>query len=319
MKRPVALTSVIVMILTVCLWTFDAWARAGGGRSTGSRGSRSSSSPADPAVSPSSSARQTAPPSSAQSAVPQRSWMGGLMGGIMGFAIGGAIGSLLFGGLGGGLSGGVGLLEILLIGGLVYFVFAYMRRRQQPALATPSGYAPPQGMEAPSWPSESRPMPMATLEATGTESDLTRGLRHIRQVDHAFDPERFAETASDVFFKVQTVWTARDLSTIRNLLTPEMYETLQQECEGLRKEGRINRIENMVIRSVRVTEAWQEGGQDFVTVHILANLLDYTVDESSHEVLLGSRAEPIRFAEYWTFVRPVGPNAWQLSAIQQGA
>ena len=319
MKRPFALTSVIVMILTVCLWTFDAWARAGGGRSAGSRGSRSSSSPADPAVSPSSSARQTAPPSAAQSAVPQRSWMGGLMGGIMGFAIGGAIGSLLFGGMGGGLFGGIGLMEILLIGGLAYFAFVYMRRRQQPALATPSGYAPPQGMQVPSWQSESRSMPMATMEATGTESDLASGLRHIRQVDHTFDPKSFADTASDVFFKVQIAWTARDLSTIRHLLTPEMYGTLQQESEDLRKDRRINRIENIMIRSVQVTEAWQEGGQDFVTVQILANLLDYTVDESTQDVLLGSRTEPIQFAEYWTFVRPVGPNAWQLSAIQQGA
>jgi len=77
--------------------------------------------------------------------MPQRSgWMGGLMGGIMGFALGGLLGSLLFGGLGGGLFGGIGLLEILLIGGLLYFVFSYMRRRQQPAPASAYGYAPPQ-------------------------------------------------------------------------------------------------------------------------------------------------------------------------------
>jgi len=35
-------------------------------------------------------------------------------------------------------------------------------------------------------------------------------------------------------------------------------------------------------------------------------------------VVEGSRAEPVKFEEYWTFVRPVGPNAWRLSAIQQG-
>jgi len=26
----------------------------------------------------------------------------------------------------------------------------------------------------------------------------------------------------------------------------------------------------------------------------------------------------VKFEEFWTFVRPVGPNAWRLSAIQQG-
>ena len=78
--------------------------------------------------------------------MPQRSgWMRGLMGGLAGFALGGLLGSMLFGGFG----GGIGLLEILLIGGLIYFAFAYMRRRQQPTPANPYGYGPPQGVETP--------------------------------------------------------------------------------------------------------------------------------------------------------------------------
>src|SRR5919108_671928 len=34
-------------------------------------------------------------------------------------------------------------------------------------------------------------------------------------------------------------------------------------------------------------------------------------------VLSGSNSDPIQFEEYWTFSRPVGPNAWKLSAVQQ--
>ena len=55
-----------------------------------------------------------------------------------------------------------------------------------------------------------------------------------------------------------------------------------------------------------------------MTVRFLASLLDYTTDESGATVLEGSRTEPVKFEEYWTFVRPVGPNAFRLSAIQQG-
>ena len=54
-----------------------------------------------------------------------------------------------------------------------------------------------------------------------------------------------------------------------------------------------------------------------MTVHFLASLLDYTVEETSKQVLAGSRTEPVKFEEYWTFVRSVGPNPWKLSAIQQ--
>jgi predicted lipid-binding transport protein (Tim44 family) len=152
---------------------------------------------------------------------------------------------------------------------------------------------------------------------TTTVSDLERGLGHIRQMDSAFDPRRFTETATDVFFNIQAAWTARDMEVVREMLTPEMHETLQKEGERLRLERRINRLENIAVRTAEVTEAWQESGQDFITVHFLASLLDYTIEETSNQVIAGSRTEPVKFEEYWTFVRPVGSHAWKLSAIQQ--
>jgi predicted lipid-binding transport protein (Tim44 family) len=255
--------------------------------------------------------------------------MGGLMGGIGGFVLGGLLGSMLFGGMGGmggmggGLFGGIGLLEILLIAGLLYFGYSYLRRRQQAAPANSYGYTPPQGTDTSSWRSESTGGSTATMDAryegTDAASDLERGINHIRQMDSAFDPGRVADTASDIFFKVQAAWMSRDMSSGRDLLTPEMYETLQKESERLRAEHRIDRIENIAIRSADVTEAWQENGQDFVTVRFLASVLDYTVDDVTNEVVKGSRTTPVKFEEYWTFTRPVGPNTWRLSAIQQAA
>ena len=37
----------------------------------------------------------------------------------------------------------------------------------------------------------------------------------------------------------------------------------------------------------------------------------------SGEVIAGSKTEPVKFEEYWTFTRPVGNNPWRLSAINQ--
>ena len=242
------------------------------------------------------------------------------MGGIGGFLLGGLIGSLLFGGMGRGLFGGIGLLEILLIGGLIYFALSYMRRRQQSAPAASYGYTPPYRQETTAWPAGSSASSTATMDAPGAVTDLERGLEHIRQMDGAFDPGRFAsDTASYIFFTVQGAWMARSMATARDRLTPEMYEQLQKECERLRAEHRIDRLENIAVRSAETTEAWQESGQDFVTVRFLASLLDYTVDERTSQVVAGSRTDPVKFEEYWTFVRPVGTNAWRLSAIQQAA
>jgi predicted lipid-binding transport protein (Tim44 family) len=76
-------------------------------------------------------------------------------------------------------------------------------------------------------------------------------------------------------------------------------------------------MENIALRESEITEAWTENGQDFITVRLHANLLDYTVDQKSGNVVSGNNSEPIEFQEYWTFTRPVGPNSWKLTAVHQ--
>ncbi|HEY7204243.1 MAG TPA: Tim44 domain-containing protein [Methylomirabilota bacterium] len=321
MKRTVAMAVLLVLSLSPLLLASEAWARAGGGSSSGSRGSRSYSSPAKPPSNPVSPSQPAAPPVY-QSPTPQpRPGWGGLMGGMLGgLLLGGLVGSLFFGGGG----GGIGLLEILILAGLAWLAISYMRRRQagEPAgYAMASGYggggyrggSSGSGYDArPSGPAEA-----AVMEPPAGPSDLARGIGHIRQMDAGFDPRVFAETASDIFFKVQGAWTARDMASASPVLTPEMQTLLQGDCDRLRAERKVNRLENIAVRSAEVTEVWQESGQDYVTVHFLASLLDYTTDETGARLVEGSRTEPVKFEEYWTFVRPVGPNPFRLSAIQQ--
>ena len=324
MKRSVCLLALGILLSSALLTAVDAWARAGGGGSSGSRGSRSYSAPASPSTSPSAVSPRPTPPPSYQQQMPQRSgWMSGLMGGIGGLVLGGLIGSMLFGGLGhglGGLGGGIGFLEILIVGALAFFAISYLRRRQQGmATAAPPGYAAAgHPTAAPQW----RPDPVSrattVIDAPPAPSDLDRGVDHIRQMDAGFASQQVTEAASDVFFKVQAAWTARDMASVRDALTPEMLAVMQKDCDRLRAERRVNRLENIAVRSVELTEAWQESGQDFATVRFLANLLDYTTDEGG-QVVEGSRVDPVKFEEFWTFARPVGPNPWRLSAIQQAA
>jgi predicted lipid-binding transport protein (Tim44 family) len=136
-------------------------------------------------------------------------------------------------------------------------------------------------------------------------------------MDPSFDERRFNDNVMDIFFKIQGAWMNRDLSGVSGLLTDEMRGLMQGDIDQLRREKKINRLENIAVRSVEISEVWQESGRDYITAMIYANLLDYTTDDSTGAVVAGSKTEPVKFEEYWTFVRPVGNNPWQLSAINQ--
>ena len=294
-----------------------AEARVGGGRSFGSRGSRSfSSSPSSPS-SPSRSYNTPSRPS--PSAAPQ-SQPGGFMRSMAGGLLGGMAGALLFSSLGfghgaGGFGGGIGLMNILLLGAILYGIYWFIKRRRQAATAmnAPMAYGSPDNRDA--FNTDSYAPPIRDIPPAGYEAG--DGLSAIRREDHSFDEKRFKDSVLDNFFSIQGAWANRDMSGVRNLLTDDMYKTIQQDADELRAKHRINKLDNIAVRSVEITESWQEGGRDFITVRFYANLLDYTVDEISGEVLAGSRKDPVKFVEFWTFARPSGNNPWRLSAIQQ--
>ncbi len=114
-------------------------ARAGGGSSGGFRGSRSYQSPTRPAQ-PSQPRREATPPP--QQPAPLAPQPGGFMRGLGTAILGGFLGSMLFsgianaGGLGGLGGSGFGMMEVLLLGGLGYFLY---RKFRSPAAASGFG------------------------------------------------------------------------------------------------------------------------------------------------------------------------------------
>jgi predicted lipid-binding transport protein (Tim44 family) len=292
-------------------------ARAGGGRSGGFRGSRSYQSPSRPSQ-PSQQRREATP---AQQPSPLGPQSGGFMRTFGTAMLGGFLGSMLFsglahggfGGLGGFGSSGIGLIEILLFAGLGYFLY---RKFVRPAAATSYGSTQYQntGYQIPSN-TGYQASTGAPVQEIPSFNDID--YRSLTMMDRSFDPNQFLTTAQDAFFKVQGAWNKQDTAALRSLCGSELMQTWEQELNDLRARGHQNKMENIALRESEITEAWTENGQDFITVRLHANLLDYTVDQKSGNVVSGNNSDPIEFQEYWTFTRPVGPNAWKLTAVQQ--
>jgi predicted lipid-binding transport protein (Tim44 family) len=289
-------------------------ARAGGGRSGGFRGSRSYSSPARPTQpsNPTAPRRDATPSQQPGMMGPQT---GGFMRGLGTAVLGGFLGSMLFSGLAhgfgglGGLGGsGFGMIEILLLAGLGYFLY---RKFLRPAAAT--GYGSMQYQNTQPYTQYDPPSSPVAEAPSNNEVDY----RSLTMMDRSFNPDQFLKTAQDIFFKVQGAWNKQDTNALSALCGSELMKTWGDELTSLRARGQQNKMENIALRESEITEVWTENGEDYITVRLLANLLDYNVDAKTGAVVSGSNSDPIQFEEYWTFSRPVGPNAWKLSAVQQ--
>jgi predicted lipid-binding transport protein (Tim44 family) len=322
--RLVGLFSIFILVMFLA-WTIpsEVLARAGrgisGGGSMGSRGSRTTT-PVRPYNPPSSPGFQPTTPSRPGVTPATGGFLRNLGSGMLGGFAGGMLAHWLFGGTpaqagapgtGGGSS--FGLFDLILLVGIGYFLYRFLvKKPQEEAAGVPGSYQSSMAGDAamqPPFHEEKQPAEV--------EWDLEKGLQHIKSMDPLFGEDKFKDQAMDIFFKIQGAWSDRDMSTVKHLLTGEMFSILQEDADKMRKEGQINKLENIAVREVNLTEAWQEAGQDYLTVRVYATLLDYTVDEKTGEIISGSKTEPVKFEEYWTFTRPLGNNPWQLSAISQ--
>lgn len=290
-----------------------AEARAGRGRSMGRSNSRPSQSEQYRST-PNQQGPQATPP------MQQPSRTGGFGRALAGGIAGGFLGSMLFSSIGnastgGGLGGsGFGLIEIILIAGLAFLAFRWWKSRQQmkaahAGVATSStssvfssSAANTYGQPAPLGHNQGAPMGYAPA-AQGYDSLGTGGITQ--------------DEASDIFFRIQGAFTRRDLSSVNDALSQEMYREFNLDIEQMKATKRINRLENISVRKVDVLDRWNEAGTEYARVRFTANLLDYVVDETTGQVVEGNAHEPVKFEEDWTFARTTGYAPWQLVGIGQ--
>jgi predicted lipid-binding transport protein (Tim44 family) len=311
----------------------DAWARAGGGRSFGGGSSRSFSTPYRSYNGPSQRneyrSYQTPTQPAAPSVPTSQPWGGGgFLRSLAGGIAGGFLGSLLFSGLGygagfeglgRGFGGGIGLLEIFLFAGIAFAVVAFLRRRNQEGFTGADGshFSMGVGGHGGGCGASSADRGGTAVDEVSGPASFQRELAEVRAVVPGFDAGRFPEEAMDLFFRIQGAWANRDLNPVGDIMAPELRLDFQWQIDALRREGKINRLENIALRHSEIQEAWVEAGRAFVTIHFVANLLDYTVEEATGRIVAGSKESPVKFEEYWTFVRPSAGSCWQLTAIQQ--
>ncbi|WP_072573316.1 TIM44-like domain-containing protein [Granulibacter bethesdensis] len=300
----------VFLAATLILSPVLAQARAGGGSSMGSRGSRTYSAPRSTPVAPYAAPMErsyTAPSRPSynsppgirpmQPAMSRRSaFTSGLLGGLIGAGIGGLLmGHGLFGGISGIFSFFGLLLQIFLIVVVVRFLWRRFAGGNAPAMA-PAGA----GLTNPFTGNQADRGPMGGGQGSIQPIQLSQA-----------DYQRFESLLKEV----QAAWTDRNLQQLGNISTPEMVGYFNEQLTALASRGLHNTVTNVTLQKGDLSEAWREGALEYATVAMRFSMIDATYD-SSGRVVEGDASQPQIATEFWTFVRsPGGP--WILSAIQQ--
>lgn len=305
-------------------------ARAGGG---GSRGSKSGQAPAptqtaptskpversatpqqqSPSANPASAAAAGAKPGGFMSRNP---FLSGLMGGMLGA---GLIGMLMGGGFGAGLGSMAGmlglLLQLALIGGIVYFGVRWWKSRNgapQAAFAG-AGAGGAMGGNPPS------PTPAPdSMARTGLMGGMLGGAG---AASAASATQQLAIGEDDynafeaLLVNVQAAYSAGDLAKLRTLVSPEMLGYFSQDLSANASRGVENKVTDVKLEQGDLSEAWSEGAVDYASVAMRFSMIDVMRNVADGRIVEGNEQVRTEATEVWTFLRSRGGN-WILSAIQ---
>lgn len=230
--------------------------------------------------------------------------------GLAGGLLGGALGAMLFGSMFGGE--GMGILPLLLLGGVGFFLYRKFKQTQTQGYQQQGGPGFPGQHGQPTQGATGYDVPPAP---PGSPMAVDAGLAEIRRHDPGFDSDYFLEVASDVFFQVQAGWMRREVDSFKHLLGDQLASEYAEHFADMKARGVINKLESIAVRKIAIDAAGNTGTEDFVTVLFTANLLDYTVDDKTGDVVEGSNTEPIKFQEKWTWARPMGTDNWRLEGV----
>lgn len=120
-----------------------------------------------------------------------------------------------------------------------------------------------------------------------------------------FDLEAFRARVVDVFVRVQAAWSDMKPEAVRPLETDGVFQSHRYWIERYRREGLCNRGAGVKVTGVLPARIQMDAYYTAITVRIFASMLDWTEDRGG-KVVGGSKSEPKRFSEYWTFVRAAG-------------
>lgn len=291
---------------------------APGGRSFGSRGSRSQSQVAPTPTAPGSSFQRSptqapgpsaaapaagaAAGAAAQAARPSmaRSLMMGVAGGLLGAGLFGLLSGAGFG----GIAGFLGLLfQIALIGGLIWLALRLFRRRSEPQLASAGG---PLGREA------YQPQPAApAMGGLGGGAAAASAAKPVEFELQGADYGSFERLLSEV----QSAISDENIARLRQITTPEISGALEEEFADNVRKGLIEKAADVKLLQGDLAESWREDGYEYATVAMRFSLLTAMVERNGGKVVEGHATIPREVTEHWTFVRSRG-GEWKVTGIQ---
>jgi predicted lipid-binding transport protein (Tim44 family) len=148
---------------------------------------------------------------------------------------------------------------------------------------------------------------------------IANGLDQIVKVEPQFDAHEFLNGAKAAYEMIVTAFAEGHRSTLKDLLSPEVYEGFEAAITEREKRGESMESTFVSIDKTEIAGAEVRSDVAHVTLRFVSKLITVTRDAKG-AIIDGSPDAVVDVTDMWTFARPLGsrdPN-WYLVATEAG-
>lgn len=148
-------------------------------------------------------------------------------------------------------------------------------------------------------------------------SPLAEKLAAIMRADRGFDLRQFVEGSNTAYEMVVTAFAAGNTATLRELLSPEVYQSFVSAIEERERAGETVDFKFVGIDKTEIADANLLNGEAQITVKFVSEFITVTRDKEGR-IIEGDPKQIQEVTDHWTFSREVDspdPN-WVLIATE---
>lgn len=152
----------------------------------------------------------------------------------------------------------------------------------------------------------------STVEEVGTSwptvfhPELAARRAALLQDDPATTDAALRARLERIYGELNASWTNLDLAPVRPYVSDSLFDYLQYWIDAYRRQGLRNVLEGMHVVDVVLAKVGRDRYYDALTFRLWGSGRDYTVRQSTGDVLSGDPQADRAYSEYWTLVRAAG-------------
>lgn len=133
--------------------------------------------------------------------------------------------------------------------------------------------------------------------------------------DSFWDFDEMKLNARRTFYNVQAAWENRDIDQVKDYITPELYEKYKVMLGDMTEKHEKNIISCIDITETKIIgcEDYKDDSKDRYIAYIKGTILDYTILDTTGEIIKNPDRTTEKFSDTYHFVR--GKKSWILEEI----